>query len=221
MSELKPGISVDVVLESDPNRLRKTIIYDIEGRKVILAQTSPPLLRSHLGEPVRVSFATKIKGVRDTRLAFCGDIVEFIRDYEMSSSQTVPAVVTEQRTELEEIDRRMFYRIAPSLNSGLEVLLGNEKISIIDISLGGAKLLHSIERMLQTNEQIALTILMDRQRFDVKARIVRVEQKFDPAKSMKTQTTSLQFGENSQEFGRALAKKMMLMERQRLAEGKY
>lgn len=222
MEELKPGTAVHIVLEmSDPNRGMSTIVYDIIGKKIVIAQTSPPLLRSHLGESVRVSFLVKIKGIKDTRLAFSANIIEFIPNYEMSSFQTVPAVLLEQKTQLEEIDRRMFYRLAPPLRTDLKIMLGNEKVGIIDVSLGGVRITHSMKHIMQANEEIELTIFINSRLYKVMARIIRVEQKFDNVKSKKIQVMALQFETITQEFGRALAMKIMMMERQRLAEGKY
>jgi len=222
MEELKPGMAVHMVLElSDPNRVMKTVVYDIMGKKIILAQTSPPLLRSHLGESVRVSFIFKLKGIKDVRLAFRGNIVAFMPDYKMSFDQVVPAIVVDRKSELEEIDRRMFYRITPPLNSAMTVMMGNAKMNVVDISLGGAKFVHTMEREFLPGEEIDLTVILDNRRFNVKARIVRAEKKFDTVRAKRTRTISVQFENNSQEFGRALAMKIMMMERQRLVAGKY
>lgn len=222
MEELRLGLAVHMVFElSDPNRVMKTTVYDIEGKKIILAQTSPPLLRSHRGERVRISFIVKKKGIKDVRLAFSADIEDFIPNYEMSSYQTVPAVVLYQITDLEEIDRRMFYRIAPPLKNDLVVMLGNEKMKVIDLSLGGAKLSYPAARILEYDEKIQLAFHFDRRRFSVDARVVRAEQKTDPKTHKKTQTVSIQFETNDREFGRFLALKIMNMERERLSEGKY
>ena len=206
---------------SDPNRVMKTVVYDIMGKKIILGQTSPPLLRSHLGESVRVSFIIKLKGIKDVRLAFQADIVAFMPDYKMSFDQVVPAIILDRKTELEEIDRRMFYRIEPPLNSAMTVMMGNAKMNVVDISLGGAKFTHTAEREFLPGEEIDLMATLDNKRFSVKARVVRAERKFDPLKAKRTQMISVQFENNSQEFGRALALKIMMMERQRLVAGKY
>jgi hypothetical protein len=222
MEELRPGQACHMVLElSDPNRVMKTIVYDIAGKQIILAQTSPPLLRSHLRERVRISFIVKKKGIKDVRLAFSADIEDFIPNYEMSSYQTVPAVVLNQITDFVEIDRRMFFRIAPPLKNDLVVLLGNEKMNVIDISLGGAKLSYSASRILEPDEKIQMTFHLGHRRITVDARVIRMEQKTDPITYKKTQTVSIQFETNDREFGRFLALKIMNMERERLSEGKY
>lgn len=221
MEGLRPGMAIDMVLEmSDPNRAMKSIIYDIIGRRIIIAQTTPPLLRSNLDERVRVSFIVKVKGIKDARLAFSANIIEFMPGYEMSSQLTVPAIVLEQKTELKEIDRRMFFRIPPPLNSDLTIMVRNEKVSIIDISLGGAKIVHSAGYELQPQEEMEMSIIVQRRRFNVKAKVIRTEQKFNPAKAKKVQITSVQFAADDRELSHALARMIMMMERQHLAKGK-
>ena len=215
-------MAVHMVFElSDSNRVRKTIVYDIVGKKIILAQTSPPLLRSHLGERVRISFAIKKKSIKNTLLAFSAEIKEYIPKYEMNSYQTVPAVVLHQITGLKEIERRMFYRITPPPNHDLEVILGNEKMNVIDISLGGAKLSHSIERILEPYEKIQLTFHFNRRRYTIDAKVIREEQKTSPITKKKTQTVFIQFETNDREFERLITLKIMTLERQRLSESKY
>lgn len=206
---------------SDSNRVRKTIVYDIVGKKIILAQTSPPLLRSHLGERVRISFVIKKKGIKNSLLAFSAEIKEYIPNYEMNSYQTVPAIVLHQITDLKEIERRMFYRITPPPNNDLEVMLGNEKMNVIDISLGGAKLSHSRECILEPYEQIQLTFRFDRRRFTIDAKVIREERKTYPITDKKTQTVFIQFERNDREFERFIALKIMTLERQHLSESKY
>ena len=221
MDGLRPGMAIDMVLEmSDPNRAMKTIIYDVIGKRIIIAQTTPPLLRSNLDERVRVSFILKLKGIKDARLAFSATIIEFIPGYEMSSHQTVPAIVLEQKTELEEIDRRMFFRIPPPLNSDITIMVRNERVGIIDISLGGAKIIHSTRYEPQLHEEIEMTIIMQRRRFNVKAKAIRTEQRFNPVKAKKVQITSVQFAADDRELSHALARMIMMMERQHLAKGK-
>lgn len=221
MEGLRPGMAIDMVLEmSDPNRAMKTIIYDIIGRRIIIAQTTPPLLRSNLNERVRVSFIVKVKGIKDARLAFSATIIEFIPGYEMSSDQTVPAIALEQKTELEEIDRRMFFRIPPPLKSDITIMVRDEKAGIIDISLGGAKIIHSAGYELKPHEEIEMAIIMQGRRFNVRATVIRTEQKFNPAKAKKVQITSVQFAADDRELSHALARMIMLMERQHLAKGK-
>jgi hypothetical protein len=222
MEELRPGSAVHMVFElTDSDRVMKTTVYDIVGKKIILAQTSPPLLRAHLGEQVRISFIVKKKGIKDMRLAFSAVVEDFIPKYEISSCQTVPAVVLYQITDLEETKRRMFYRIAPPLKNDLAVMQGNKMMKVIDISLGGAKLSCPAAHILKPDEKIQLTFIFTGKFFTIDARVVRVEQKTDPVTYRKTQVVSIQYETSDREFGRILAMKIMTMERERLAEGKY
>ena len=57
VERLRPGLYVNLIFEmTSPYLAMKASIYDVIGSRVVISQTSPPLLLSHLGKEVNVSF---------------------------------------------------------------------------------------------------------------------------------------------------------------------
>ncbi len=141
MALLKPGISLSLVVNTniirEINDIRPSTLHDISGGKLILAQTDPPLLTTHLNKNIIISFLTEEKE-NPVRYGFHARIVEFIKEYQLSSSQTAPAIVVLQKTLPERYNLRMFYRIHPPSNFGLQISINDQPMGIIDISIGGA-----------------------------------------------------------------------------------
>lgn len=220
--KLKPGLSVTLTFDVlSPFLAMKTSIYDVRGSRIIISQTSPPILPSHVGEVASVTFIIRNKGQRVTRYGFSASVVKLIPDYEIYSSQKVPAVMLQQRSDVKEINRRLMYRISPTRSSKIKIMLGNETVDIVDISLGGAKIRHAMGHALEPNEDIKLTFIIDYRRFTVPSRIIRVDQERGSTNGHAGQLVSVQFDSKEQEFGRMLSMNILMMERQLLANSKH
>ena len=209
-SYVKPGMPIDLVFELDPNRVRKTNVYDVaEDNQIILAQPSPPLLRSHTGQTCQASFVVKRKEQRDARLAFDAVVQGYLTNYEISASHTVHAVVIKQLTKIKEIDRRMHYRVTPLKKSGLEIIMDDESMSIGDISLQGAKLVNSNGRSYQYHDRKRITLHHGDKKYVFNATIIRLEGKY----------ICVHFDYDGRELERILGSILMMIEREYLAEG--
>ena len=220
MKRLKPGFTITIAFEMDDGgQGLRTMVYDVRGKGIVLSQTSPPMLQSHVGKWVKVSFAIRRKSLQDIHLVFAAEIVDCRNDYEISPSQNVPVIMLEQKTDLEEINSRQYCRIRPPGNSNLTVMMGEDRISIIDISLGGARLAQTgKEGRLQMNQKINMAFLIDGRLFKTRAKLVRVENQRDEARASSPQVFAVQFDAVDKEFERFLFKKIMMMERQILGE---
>jgi len=220
VKRLKPGFTITIAFETgDDGRRLRTMVYDIQGKSIVLSQTSPPMLQSHVGKWVKVSFAITRKSLQDIHLVFAAEIVDCQNDYEISPSQNVPVIMLEQKTDLEEINSRQFCRIRPPGNSNLTVMMGDDKISIIDISLGGARLAQTgKEGGLQMNQKINMAFLIDGRVFKTRAKLVRMEEECNDARLSQMQVFAVQFDAVDKDFERFLFKKIMMMERQILGE---
>lgn len=219
--KLRPGLSINLIFDVlSPFLAMKSSLYDVRGSRVIISQTSPPILPSHVGEEVSISFVTKNKGQRVTRYGFSARVIKLIPNYEIFSSQRVPAVELEQKSDVKEINRRAMFRITPTRNSKIKIMLGNETVDIVDISLGGAKIKHAMGRVLEPNEEIRLTLIIEYRKFTVPSRVIRVDQIRNSVNSHAAQLVSVQFDSTEQEFGNTLSMNILMMERQRLADSR-
>lgn len=221
--QFKPGIAVNIIFETDflvnTTRVLKATIFDVLDNRLIISQTSPPILRSSINRKIQISFITQVES-KPARFAASAIITNFIADYEMSSSLTVPAILLEQQTVLEEVNIRMFFRVKSVVGSNIVVLFGPEKLNLIDISLGGAKFSHPKPNIVHPRQELNLIFVFDSRRFEVKASVLRIWSSAEADTPKPVQYLSIQFEPGQREFEYYLGKKIMMMERQLISDGK-
>jgi len=219
---IKPGHSVSMIFEVDfvmtSSRVMKSMVYDIEDTRIIVSQTSPPLLRSHIGRRMQLSILTRVK-TRPARFAASVVITDMMNEYPMSSTLTAPAIILEQLTEMKEVNLRMFYRVKPVAGENITVLFGPEKLNLIDLSLGGAKFSHVSASLAKRGDKIDVVFVFDGDRFEVKAKVVRSWSHLETG-ATRIQFYSVQFEPDQREFEYYLGKKILMMERQIISAGR-
>jgi len=219
---IKPGHSISMMFEVDfvmtATRVMKSMVYDVDGNRIIVSQTSPPLLRSHIGRRMQLSILTKIK-TRPARFAASVVITDMVNEYQMSSTLTTPAIFLEQLAEMREVNLRMFYRVKPVAGEDIKVLLGPEKLNLIDLSLGGARFSHASATLAKRGDQIDVIFVFDGDRFEVKAKVVRSWSHLETG-ATRIQFYSVQFEPDQREFEYYLGKKILMMERQIISAGR-
>jgi hypothetical protein len=219
---IKPGHSASMMFETDfvttATRVMKSMVYDVEDLRVIVSQTSPPLLRSHIGRRMQLSILTRVKS-RPARFAASVVIIDMMNEYRMSSSLTTPAIILKQLTEMKEVNLRMFYRVKPVVGGDIVVLFGPEKLNLIDLSLGGAKFSHASATLSHRGEEMDLIFIFNGDRFEVKAKLVR-SWSHSESGTNRIQYYSVQFEPDQREFEYYLGKKILMMERQIISAGR-
>ena len=119
----------------------------------------------------------------------------------------------ERQSNPENFERRMSFRVKPTLSSGLKILFQGAEADIVDISVGGACITKSKEFFLKSQETVSMVIGIDGQRFDVRSKVIR-------AWSAKSEQgvkyfLSLQFLSHPAMRESLLGRKIMLLERER------
>jgi len=208
---IRPGDSVQVILEKDRNdHVKKGTVYEVDGSKIMLSQTSPPLSDIHRGLHAQVCFAAGGKNGPEQR-AFTAAITGFLPRYRISSSQVVPAVILEQLTGSQPINRRTFVRVKPIRKSGLAAVYGASKLTVIDISLVGARLSASEKSGMETHDKVSIKFIFDNRWFDVDATVVKVTARAG------LYYVSVQFAHDQKEFEHHLGKKLLMIQREQLS----
>lgn len=219
---VRPGYSVDILLERDDlkNSIRvlKAMIYEVDGKRIVISQTSPPLTRSHIGKPVFVTYLVKREG-KAARYGFSSSICEFIKDYEMASGERVIVPVLRQDGDPEPMNIRFHFRVRPKSDSGLSLAYGGNKVNLMDISLGGTGFNHGEAKILSAGDTIRLRLNIDERDFDVDARVIRAWFPEVPDRSRPLQFVSVRFLPMERDLEYALSRKIMMIERKLLAEG--
>jgi hypothetical protein len=175
---IRPGLSTRIVTDIDVTRERILVkgstVYDVQEPAIILAQTDPPILKSMLQKEVIVTYLVKEKD--DTvRHGFAAELVEFI-DYSLNSGQQVKALVVRRTGPEKPYNIRMSHRVSPTGRSTIAMSVFANKVNIIDISLGGAKITYSKPLALKLDEIVQIGLEIDGNVYTSEAHILRTWQ---------------------------------------------
>ena len=226
MALIKPGLSLSLVVNTniirEINDIRASTLHEISGGKLILAQTDPPLLPTQLNQSIIISFLTEEKE-NPVRYGFHAQIIEFIKEYRLSPSQMVPAIVVLQKSVPERYNLRMFYRIYPPSDFGLRLYINDQPMGIIDISIGGAiisaTLSQNREFKFMTGKTIKITLVLDEKTFSLDAQIKRISFPDNQKWSRELVFIALQFFNRNLELDRILGRKILDIQRELLSKG--
>lgn len=225
--KLKVGTKVDIVFENEMMKnnahFMKALVYDIENSKIIISQTSPALNRHFLNRRIMVSFLARIES-RNLRFGFSAKLVDLINDYKIASGQIVEALVLEQYAESELVDFRMYFRVKPRLQSDISLILKDkdkeEKVSLIDISLGGAKFICPRDYSFRATDRLKFDLLIGRSVFNLDTKVRDVWTPYDVSTNKNLQYVSIEFDYDNKQLEARLSKAIIEIERQLLSEGK-
>ena len=213
---ISPGSNVDIVLDFDWSEetidVRSATVYDLDDKRIILSQTSPPIGIYSIGKRVNVTYLVREKD-GPARYCITGRLAEIVRDYRLSGSGTAEALVIIQEPGRERFNLRLFYRLEPPADSGIVLFLNEEKVNILDISIGGAKFTHRKDHPVKPKKMLKLILQVGEESFDVKAQVVRI---FPVSGRMakKLESVAVQFLNLDREMIDLLSKKIRDIERE-------
>lgn len=209
---LKPGIAIEIEYDLPSGRQRRlrSILYDGDGSRLIISQTTPPLLTSSKGQSLQVSYIAKKNDVLH-RFGFSATIIGFMKDYELSHGTSVPTLVLSMTSKPKEVNARQAFRICPTGNSGLSLSIVGENCTICDVSLTGVSYVQRSSRhAFSPNDRVEGALSIDGKRYPLKAKVVRVQEKKD------ARFTALFFTEMEQALHDALNKRILMLQRKEL-----
>jgi hypothetical protein len=220
MAELpgaRPGSTTDIIVDVDFSQeridVRRAFIYDVIGKRVILSQPNPPLASRYMGSRVAVTYLIR-EGDDAARYGFYGQIVEFISEYELSSSDTVPAFVVDQKTDIEEFNVRMHFRIKPSIDSGIKLSIRGNTVNIIDISIGGTKISFPKNIGVEPRKIVEGKLSIDGQVFSFQAKVLRSWDTPGSYKGENLKYAAMQFFNMDKKLDNLLGQKVGQIERE-------
>ena len=150
-------------------------MYAVNGETLILAQTEPSIKSAMLNKEIEVTYLVKENG-RFSRYGFSSIVTELIDRYKLSSDQHVRAIAVRKCTEPKPYGRSMCYRAGQSSRSGMNVSIYDEKINVIDISLGGIKFSYDRSLRLETDKLVEVRLGIAGEVYTIVARIIRTWQ---------------------------------------------
>lgn len=223
MPDLKVGSRVDIIFENEVMKNKahfmKALVYDIEDSKIIISQTSPALNRHFLDRRIMVSFLARI-GSRNLRFGFPSRLIDLVNDYKIASGKNVEALILQQYNKSELVDFRMYFRVTPQSQSDVSLILKEEKVNLIDISLGGARFTCPKDYSLRSADKVNFKLLIGSNVFNLDTRVCDVWTLHDASANKNIQYVSVKFEYDNKQLEAALGKAIIEIERKLLSEGK-
>jgi hypothetical protein len=220
---LKVGTRVDIVFEKEIMKSHahymKALVYDFEKNKIIISQTSPALNRRFLNRRIMVTFLLSIER-RVLRFGFPARLIDIVTDYQIASGKNVEALIVEQYKDPEPVDFRMYFRVKPSSQSDINLFLKEEKVNLIDISLGGAKFTYPKTYLFRPADEVMFKLIIGRGIYNLDAKVHEVWSPDDNVVNRNLQFVSVEFHHLNKQLEASLGKVIIDTERQRLSEGK-
>ncbi len=221
--ELKAGTPLDIVFESEVNQpnahYMKAVAYDYKSNVVTTSQTSPALNKHFLNRRVLITFLWNIEN-RVLRFGFPGLLADIISDYAMSSGNLVEALLITKLAEPEPTDFRMYFRVKPPSNTDLSLYLEEQKVNLLDISIGGAKFTCSKNNIFSRGEKIKIKLIISDTVFNIDASIRNIREAASDTTRSKLQYVSVEFFHADKKMQASLGKSIMDIERSLLSKGK-
>lgn len=136
-------------LEEEAIDVRRTVIQNIDRRgRILLAQTSPPVLKSMTGQKVELTFLTYSRsesGGRWVRLGYNTTILDVIANYKLARNYRETVITVGGPSEFHISTTRLAHRVEPTLDMDLRLLIMPQRseVRLADISGTGLSFRHS------------------------------------------------------------------------------
>lgn len=223
MAELKIGTGINIVFENEINkpnaRYMKALVYDYKGSNIIISQTSPALSHVFLNRRILVTFLGKAD-MRVLRFGFSAQLIELIANYQIASTNRVEALIIKQLNKPEPVDFRMHFRVRPSEQSDITLYLKEAKVSIVDISLMGAKFSYRRSYSFRYGDVLDLKLIISSAIFNLKGKVRSILLPNNASEGNNIQFVGIEFVHDNRELEVILGKAILGMQRQLLSEGK-
>jgi hypothetical protein len=181
---------VDLIMDTDvladQIEVRHSIIEDIDDNGLLyLAMTSPPILKSHTGTRVQITFLSRyhdVPGGRWIRVGYHTPIIEVLHSHELAEGVVESVVVVEPPKRLEPCTVRMAYRLIPPEELDLRMYLRSEddlEVGLMDLSIGGAQFHHPKDIEFPIGLRIPLCLASGEMEFNLTGRVVRQSKTYD------------------------------------------
>jgi hypothetical protein len=172
MKAIRPGLNIRVVTDIDPFKetisVRPSTIYDVNGERLIIAQTEPRIVRTD--HEVVVTYLTNHK--EEQRRGFPAQIADIIQ-YELAGGQMVEALVALRKGAPGPYSVRMFHRVEPADDIPLRLFINGIHVQIVDISLRGARFRHNGELPPEAGTAVKVSIDIGPRSYDFEGHITR------------------------------------------------
>jgi len=137
-----PGASVQFIVEIDLRTeridVRDSTVFDVDGERLVLAQTQPAIKDFKLRKEITVTYLEE-ENDEQVRYGFPAVVTGFAGYDDLMLSRKVGAVAVRKRGDPIPYDLRRYYRVVPTSRSDLTMSIHATRVNVIDISLGGVR----------------------------------------------------------------------------------
>jgi hypothetical protein len=210
---IRPGLATDIV---DQKRHLKSMIYDVIERRIIIAQTVPPLTKFNLKKRIVLTFLVKEDG-HHVRYGVYAEVTDFIQNYELASAD-VMAVGLAQKTGIAPYDLRSDFRVRLPAGSGIDIQWNAHLLNIINISLGGAMFSYRGSDLPGIGGELKIALIIDEYFFKLSAMVLGVTTPIVHDPEMRF--VRVKFVGSGREHKQPLMKKLLDIQRKLICEGK-
>ena len=219
---LRPGSAVDIVLRVDFYRevmdVRRAMVYDTDGSIFVVSRPSPDFKREDVGRRCVITFVVRQNEFKN-RYGIPAEIVELRENYPIRQGLAVQAVVLQALGAVEPFNLRMAYRVRPPITSGIALQIDGQRVSILDISTGGARFLSSVRPPLQFRQRVEVVLHLDETAHAFHAFVVRTKDPGPQCPVRGAQEVAVQFSGMEKRVRELLAKKILQIDRELRAKG--
>jgi hypothetical protein len=222
--KLKAGASVDIVFENEIMKSNahylKAVVYDYEKDSITISQTSPALNRTFLDRRILVTFLVNIER-RVLRFGFPARLIDHLTNYQISSGNNVEALIIKKYADPEAVDFRLYFRVRVPSKSDLSIFFKEEKVNLMDISIGGAKFTYPKEYIFRSADRVTCTLIIGTTIFNVNAKVRSVKIPVEAATNKNLQYVSVEFNHDDKKMEDSLGKAILDIERDLLSKGMF
>jgi hypothetical protein len=171
-----PGLSVRIVVETDHRRgdilVMDSMVYEVSGDTLVLAQTAPPIDSRVCSEEITVTYLAEEKD-GPARYGFPAAITAYIDDYQAVPDRQAQALLVTKKADPALYSIRTCYRVEPTPMSRLDLYVHDEKATIADISLGGVRFGYDRSIPLEAGVPVKLRFYVAGEEYTVDATVLR------------------------------------------------
>lgn len=222
--KLKAGGRVDIVFENEIMKSNahylKAVVYDYEKDLITISQTSPALNRTFLDRRILVTFLVSIDR-HVLRFGFPARLIDCITDYQISSGNNVEALIIKKFAEPEPVDFRLYFRVRVPSESDLSFFFKEEKVNLLDISIGGAKFSYPKKYIFRSGDLMICRLIIGTAIFNVNAKVRSVRASSAEAAIRNLQYVSVEFNHDNKQMDAQLGKAIVDIERNLLSKGMF
>ncbi len=219
---LRPGIVVDIVFRVDFYRevidVRRAMVYDVDGATIVVSRPTPDVRPDYLGRRCVVTFVVRESEFKN-RYGVTAEIVELRENYPIRKGSTVQALILRALGGVEPFNLRMAYRVRPPITSGIALKVNGQKVSILDISTGGARFLSTVRPPLQFRQRVEIVLYLDEVPHAFHAFVVRSQDPGPHSPVRNAQEVAVQFSGMEKRAREQLAKRILQIDRLLRAKG--